>query len=117
VGRPGIIPLAGFLPSYGGTGLSYARKMSERAVKEALMSQLENSGIPLEEAVEWLWDDFGKRVQKSWKAVRRAVLGDQDITPQDIAVFMIENDVQPEEGAWDVLPRRGLRAGGDRGED
>jgi hypothetical protein len=97
--------------------LTYARKLRERAIKEALLDQLEESGIPLEDIVEWLWDDFGKRVQRNWKAVRRAVLGDRDITPQDIAVFMIENDVQPEEGAWDVYPRRGLRASGGSRED
>jgi len=85
------------------------RNQVNRAIKEALLRQLKESGIPLEEVQDWLWDDFGKRVKPSWDAVEKAVLGDPEITPQDIAVLMIENDVTPDEGAWDVSPRRGLR--------
>ena len=89
--------------------MSYIRRIREKHIKEALMNQLEKSGIPLNEAVEWLWEDFGKKVRRDWRSVRKAVVGDPQVTPQDIAVFMIENGVQPEEGAWDVLPRTSLR--------
>ncbi len=83
----------------------------EKAVKRSLLGQVRESGIPLEEVVDWLWEDFGKRVRPSWERVERAILGDPDITPQDLAVFMIDQGVMPEEGAWDALPRRGLRGG------
>ncbi len=85
----------------------------EKAVKRALLGQLRESGVPLETVREWLWEDFGKRVKGGWDRVERTILGDSDITPQDVAVFMIEAGVQPEEGAWDAEPVTGLR--GPRG--
>ena len=91
--------------------MSYIRRVRERHIKEALMDQLEKSGIHPREAAEWLWEDFGKKVRANWRNIRRAVVGDPQVTPQDVAVFMIENDIQPEEGAWDVLPRTGLQGG------
>ncbi len=97
--------------------MSYTRRIRNRHIKAALMDQVEKSGIKPYEAAEWLWEDFGKKVKPDWKSIRRAVLGDPEITPQDIAVFMIENDVQPEEGAWDVLPRTSLRGGSSNRED
>ncbi len=81
----------------------------EKAVKRELARQIRESGISLDSVVEWLWEDFGKRVRRDWRAVEREIVRDGEITPQDVAVFMIENDVQPDEGAWDVRPRRGLR--------
>ena len=91
----------------------YRSKLRERAIKLALMDQLERSGLTPREAAEWLYEDFGKRVKPDWPSIRKAVAGDPEVTPQDIAVFMIENDIQPEEGAWDVLPRprKGMRGG------
>ncbi|MCE4628335.1 MAG: hypothetical protein F7C34_04215 [Desulfurococcales archaeon] len=91
--------------------MSFKRKIMNRAIKENLLDQMERSGISPGEASEWLWDDFGKRVPPRWDKIRKAVLSDPDVTPQDLAVFMIDQGVQPEEGAWDALPRRGLRGG------
>ncbi len=83
----------------------------EKVVKKNLLGQVKESSIPLEEIVDWLWEDFGKRVRPTWDRVEKAILGDPDITPQDLAVFMIDQGLMPEEGAWDALPRRGLRSG------
>ena len=91
--------------------MSYRRRLADRAIKASLMDQIEASNIDPGEMAEWLWDDFGKRVKPEWKSIRRAVLGDREITPQDLAVFMIDQGLQPEEGAWDALPRRGLQGG------
>ena len=90
---------------------SMARKARERIIKSSLMDQLKSSNIDLNEIVEWLWDDFGKRVRREWSSIEKAVLGDSDISPQDIAVFMIEHGVTPNEGAWDVEPRRAMHGG------
>ncbi len=84
-------------------------KEREKAIKRALAQQLRESSIPIDEVVEWLWEDFGKRVRRDWGQVERAIVRDPEITPQDVAVFMIEQGVLPDEGAWDVAPRRGLR--------
>jgi hypothetical protein len=93
--------------------LKYTKKLRDRAIKESLVDQLEKSGITLNDTVEWLWEDFGKRVRPNWKSVRKAIVSDPEITTQDVAVFMIENDIMPEEGAWDVLPRPSLRGSRD----
>ena len=90
--------------------MSFYRKLRERTVKEVLLDQMIEEGVSPREAAEWLWDDFGKRVRPDWRSIKKAVLGDPDITSQDIAVFMIENGIEPREGAWDVMsrPRGGL---------
>jgi len=95
---------------------SASRRIKERSIKEVLMGQLRSSEISIDDIIEWLWDDFGKRVKRDWRSVERAVLSDPDISPQDIAVFMIDNGIMPNEGAWDVEPRRGMysRKGGAR---
>ncbi|MEB3787826.1 MAG: hypothetical protein GSR78_03620 [Desulfurococcales archaeon] len=75
---------------------------------------MKESRIPPEEVSEWLWEDFGKRVPPRWDRLERAILGEKEITPQDLAVFMIDNGIQPREGAWDVVPlREGLRDDND----
>jgi hypothetical protein len=85
------------------------RLRRNKLVKEALLSQIKAAGLDETEIVEWLWEDFGKRVKPEWSRIEKAILGDNAITSQDLAVFMIENDLQPDEGAWNVMPRRSLR--------
>lgn len=87
---------------------SIRARMKERAVKQALLKQLRESDIDPSLLAEWLWEDFGKRVKVDWRSIESAILGDSDITPQDLAVFMIEEGLQPEEGAWSVEPSTGL---------
>ncbi len=95
-----------------------ARDLREKAVKEALVRQLRSSGISLEEVRDWLWDDFGKRVRGGWDRVEREIVSSREISPQDLAVFMIDSGVMPDEGAWDVYPARlrGPREGEDDSE-
>lgn len=84
-------------------------KARERATKASLMSQAKGR-IDLEEFVEWLWEDFGIRVRSSWDDVIKAVVNSDEVLPQDLAAFMISMGVEPDEGAWDVVPvARGLR--------
>jgi len=60
--------------------------------------------------VEWLWEDFGIRVRRSWDDVIKAVVDSDEVLPQDLAAFMISMGVEPDEGAWDVVPvARGVR--------
>ncbi|MCE4617939.1 MAG: hypothetical protein F7C37_00675 [Desulfurococcales archaeon] len=87
---------------------SYRAKLKEKAVKQALLRQLRESGVDPAEIVDWLWEDFGKRVKRDWKSIESAILGDSDITPQDLAVFMIDEGLLPDEGAWSVEPATGL---------
>jgi len=42
------------------------------------------------------------------------VVNSDEILPQDLAAFMISMGVEPDEGAWDVVPvARGLRGPGE----
>jgi len=83
--------------------------LRRRIVKKALVEQMKMEGVDPREVSEWLWEDFGKRVPPSWARLERAILSEKTITPQDVAVFMIEQGIMPEEGAWDVHPVRGVR--------
>ncbi len=85
------------------------QKIYEKAVKEALLNQMKNK-INIDEAVEWLYDDFGIKIKSSWENLRKAVLNNSEITPNDIAVFMIDQGVEVDEGAWHVLPTGGMRS-------
>ncbi|MGC9112274.1 hypothetical protein [Acidilobus sp.] len=89
------------------------RSGRDRAIKEALLSQLKGK-VPLDDVIEWLWDDFGLRAKRSWEDVGKVITSSNEILPQDVAVFMIEEGVTPDEGAWSVLPApKGLRGGGN----
>ena len=75
------------------------RDLADKRIKEALVDRL-LEGVDLGEIVDWLWEDFGIRVRRDRRAIKRAIVRSQDVTPQDIAVFMIENGVEVDEGAW-----------------
>lgn len=81
-------------------------RAKDRAIKASLMSQAKGK-IDLEEFVEWLWEDFGIRVSRNWDDVVKAVVDSDEIIPQDVASFMISEGVEPDEGAWDVVPVSG----------
>lgn len=84
------------------------RAAKNRAVKRALLGQMRDANVDIDEVLEWLWDDFGKKPARNWRSIERAILGDNEITPQDLAVFMIDQGLLPDEGAWDVEPATGL---------
>ena len=88
--------------------MSYARRMAERAIKDALFRQVVDN-VPMEDVAEWLYEDFGVKVgRRTWNNYRRAVLKNHDVKPQDIAILLLDHGIQPNEGAWDVQPRRNL---------
>ncbi len=86
------------------------RSEKDRAIKEALLSQMRGK-VPLDDVIEWLWDDFGIRASPdSWDSVERLIVTNKEVLPQDVAVFMIDEGIMPDEGAWDAVPvPRGLR--------
>lgn len=92
------------------------RRARERAVKSALLKQLRESGVDVREVAEWLWEDHGIRVRPSWRDVERAILKEDDVTPQDLAVLLLDYGIEPDEGAWDAAPRPPLRRAGGTGE-
>ncbi len=69
-------------------------------VKERLVDSL-LEGVELSAILEWLWEDYGIRVKRSKESVRRAILRSDEITPQDLAVFMLDNGVEVSEDAWE----------------
>ncbi len=89
--------------------MSYSRKLAERAVKDALMKQVRDN-LSMEEVLDWLYDDFGVKVgRRTWDNITRTVLKSSDIKPQDIAILLLDNNIQPNEGAWNAQPRRDLQ--------
>jgi len=92
--------------------IPYNRKMKLRAVKAALIDYLKENFTP-QEVQEWLYDEFGiKPGRNDWKGLERAILKSNEITPQDIVVFLRERGIVPEEGAWDANPRYAMRGPG-----
>jgi hypothetical protein len=73
--------------------LSRAGGSGERALKEKLLRILEERADP-RDVSEWLWEEFGKRVQPSWQRLRRAILKDKDITPQDLVSLLDELNIE-----------------------
>jgi hypothetical protein len=77
------------------------RRLRDRDIKRKLVEQLRKSGrVRLEEIIEWLWEDFGIRSKFSWRDVERNIVKHDEITPNDLAVFMIEKGVMPREEIW-----------------
>ena len=89
----------------------------DAAIKEALLSQMKGK-VPLEDVVEWLWEDFGIRSTPSWDRLAKIIISEKEILPQDLAAFMISEGLMPDEGAWDAMPvARGPRGFKKAGED
>ena len=93
-----------------------ARAARERAVKEALLRELLEHHVSVDDVKEWLWEDFGIRVSGGWERVRRVILREKRIRAQDIVSFMDEVGLTPDEGAWDAAPVPRLRSGEDAGD-
>lgn len=73
------------------------------------MSQMRGK-IPIDEVIEWLWEDFGLKVRGGWDEVGRVIVSRDEITPQDVAAFMIGEGLEPDEGAWEAMSvPRGVR--------
>ncbi len=89
----------------------------ERSIKKALLDSIEGHGVSAGELAEWLWEEFGIRVRPEWPRVRRAVLSSADIEARDLAVFMIEKGLTPDEGLWDARPAIRLRGANEPSED
>lgn len=74
--------------------------LREREIKRELLRIARESGADPREVAEWLWEDFGKRVKPEWSRLERAILED-DVTPQDVAVFLQEAGIAfSEERVW-----------------
>ncbi len=77
------------------------QKNRERSIKKALIEQLKRSNkVSIKDIVEWLWEDFGIRCRAEWRDIERKMLKNDEISPNDIAVFMIEHGLKPEEDVW-----------------
>ncbi len=76
-------------------------RMRERVVKERLVGLMEKRGIDPGVVAEWLWEEFGKRVKPSWRDVRRVIVGDSDVTPQDLVLLLYELGLDVDESLWE----------------
>lgn len=94
-----------------------AGRPRERGVKAVLLDQLRSRGASLDKVLEWLWEEFGVKARRSWHAVERLILRSDEITPQDLVVFMVENGIEPDEGAWDAERILHLQGSADPEED
>lgn len=77
-----------------------------RRVKKMLLEQLEEamSRDPklLEELREWLFESFGISVRRGagWEELRRRIASADEVTDRNLAVFMLERGLMPDESAW-----------------
>ncbi len=58
------------------------------------MEELQRAA-PLDEVLEWLWEDYGIKA-RDWETAKRAVLSKKEITARDLAVFLLEYGVEVE---------------------
>jgi hypothetical protein len=94
-----------------------AGRLRERAVKAALLAQLRSRGVSIDDVLDWLCEEFGIRARRSWRNIERLILRSNEITSQDLVVFMVENGIEPDEGAWDAERVLRLRGSADSKED
>jgi hypothetical protein len=90
-----------------------AGRHREKAIKAALLAQLRSRGVRVDDILDWLWEEFGVKTHRSWRSLERLILRSDEITPQDLVVFMIENGIEPDEGAWDAERVLRLRGSAD----
>ena len=76
------------------------RRLNDRTVKERMLERLEKTGVDADIVAEWLWEEFGKRVKPQWKHIKRAILSDKEITPQDLIMLYEEVGVNVDESDW-----------------
>jgi len=76
------------------------RRLNDKVVKERMISRLEAKGIDASVVAEWLWEEFGKRVKPEWKRIKRAIVSDKEITPQDIVMLYEEVGINVDEDDW-----------------
>ncbi len=72
----------------------------ERVVKERLVTFMEEKGVDPRVVSEWLWEEFGKRVKPSWRDVRRAIVRDSEVTPQDLVLLLYDLGLDVDESLW-----------------
>ncbi len=74
----------------------------ERRRRERLASLL-ISRKPLDEILEWLWEDFGIRVSKpSAERVRRILVEDASIRDRDLASYLVSEGIPVSDDDWDA---------------
>ncbi len=76
-----------------------ARRLVEHRLKEYLLRLAEERGLARELA-EWLYEEHGVRVAAEWRRLRRAVLREPTVTPQELAVFLLNHGVEVTEEEW-----------------
>ncbi|MCE4607406.1 MAG: hypothetical protein F7B61_00390 [Caldisphaeraceae archaeon] len=82
--------------------------MGRRQTKRVLCEQMRGK-VDLRDVVEWLYEDFGIKCKISWNEITKAVINRNEITPNDIAVFMLEHGVDFDEKAWGGLWEEGVQ--------
>jgi len=82
------------------------RKIKER-IFEFLMSKQGDYGVDteeemslLEKLVEWLEEDYGMRVEKSWNEVREAAVSSKEVKSRELAAFLVSEGIQVDESYW-----------------
>ena len=74
--------------------------MRDRVVKERLVTFMEEKGVDPQTVSEWLWEEFGKKVKPSWREVKRAIVKDSDVTPQDLVLLLYDLGLEVDESLW-----------------
>jgi transposase len=87
------------------------RKLIERKLKEMLLEKAERENVDPRDVASWLYEAVGVRVGRAtWENVRRAILRSDELTAQELAVYLMEeHGVKIDEHEWlSVLRSFGL---------
>jgi len=78
------------------------RRLIERKLKEMLLEKAKHAGVDPRELASWLYEAAGIRVSRAtWENVVRAILRSDEITAQELAVYLMEeHGVKFDEIAW-----------------
>ncbi len=81
--------------------MAIRRDLFEKRIKRALVEDLEKKAKDsLDTVVEWLWEDHGVKVSRNWDRVKKTIVSNKSITPQDLVVLMLSMGVEVDEELW-----------------
>lgn len=76
-------------------------KDKERYIKKQLLEELlKLKKNKLEEITEWLWEEFGIKTKPNMDAIRKAILGNEEVTSKDLALELLKSGGYVNEELW-----------------
>ncbi len=71
----------------------------ERRIKELLLS-IARQYLEPSELANWLYEEYGLKIRPDWRHIERAILKSKEIRSQELAVFLLEKNIEIPENEW-----------------